>query len=463
MVSKEQKEKMEYFFGDFTESEYRKLLRIAKSKWKMICCDQIKEKGNLCLWRHDIDFSVHRASKMAEIEKEEEVRATYFVMLHSDFYSVMEKGINEKLSNIGRAGHDIGLHFDPTFYLFDEKEDFHVTLAENLRREKESLENIINRKVRAFSFHLPGTLNLGDLEDNEIAGMINVYGQSVKRSFRYCSDSNGYWRFERLKDFLSNSDDGKIQILTHPSLWQRRAMAPKERIWRCIRGRGKNQIFNYDELLWQCERQNVLELAEEFAFLKKINKEYGYFLEELWVGRYFQILLVELWKLHGKQLNRLCRVQFQNIWFVPEKQVKEFFEEICWKVPPSNVFDAAFGVKIGEFVDADSEAYYQWYCLRNRVVLGIEDPPEEILREGIGFVFGVLKKTAKWGVDASCVGEDGLNSLRRDDSRPIEKKSEKLACFSGDKGRSGLMVNKKWEDLVRIIKRQEVTPLDEKK
>ena len=33
--------------------------------------------------------------------------------------------------------------------------------------------------------------------------MINTYAKYFKENVEYCSDSNGYWRYKRLEDFLN--------------------------------------------------------------------------------------------------------------------------------------------------------------------------------------------------------------------------------------------------------------------
>ena len=56
-----------------------------------------KTKSPHILWRHDVDFSIHRASSLAKIENELGVKATYFLKLHSEFYNLFEKSIFEKV------------------------------------------------------------------------------------------------------------------------------------------------------------------------------------------------------------------------------------------------------------------------------------------------------------------------------------------------------------------------------
>jgi len=87
--------------------------------------------------------------------------------------------------------------------------------------------------------------------------MINAYSKYLKSNFGYCSDSNGYWRFERLEDVLKEAKHEKLQVLTHPGWWVETPMSPRQRIQRCIDGRAINVGKNYDDLLNRMCRENV--------------------------------------------------------------------------------------------------------------------------------------------------------------------------------------------------------------
>ena len=60
---------MNYYFDDFTEDNYRQLIKLAKSNYNFIKYEDYNKKGKNLLWRHDIDFSVHRALKLARRSK----------------------------------------------------------------------------------------------------------------------------------------------------------------------------------------------------------------------------------------------------------------------------------------------------------------------------------------------------------------------------------------------------------
>ncbi|MCX6720124.1 MAG: hypothetical protein NTV36_03410, partial [Candidatus Staskawiczbacteria bacterium] len=101
-----------YHYNDFTENHYRKILQHAIKNYKFRFFSNKLENSTFVLWRHDIDVSVHRALKIAKIEKEEGVKSTFFVMLQSVFYNFLEIGVLDKLIQILEMGHQVGLHFD---------------------------------------------------------------------------------------------------------------------------------------------------------------------------------------------------------------------------------------------------------------------------------------------------------------------------------------------------------------
>ncbi len=247
---------MNYHFEDFTEDEYRKLIRLAKVKWEFMPFANYQKPGRVCLWRHDIDFSVHRAYRLAQIEADEGVLATYFVLLHGIFYNVLEKEIARLIFAIRDLGHDVGLHFEPSFYgerLRDDNELIYL-----LTFERQILATVFEAEVRAFSWHNP---TMGDslmaIDQDVIGGMINAYGRYIREHYSYCSDSNGYWRFRRLRDVLEAGTEEKLHILTHPGWWTPEPMSPSDRVSRCVNGRAAWQQRIYQRMLAEAGRENV--------------------------------------------------------------------------------------------------------------------------------------------------------------------------------------------------------------
>jgi hypothetical protein len=246
---------MDYFFEDFTESEYEKLLKLAKKRWGFIKYSEYRSGKPVILWRHDLDFSVHRALRLAQIEARLGVWSTFFLSPHSTFYNLFEPEIKDIVLQIKELGHNFGLHFDGTFYsgMTNGLKD----VDDILRFENSILEKMLLIEVDAFSLHNPDVATLPELDQDEIGGMVNASGAFLKENYSYISDSNGYWRFRRLKSVLEVGEDERLHVLTHPGWWVPNIMSPRLRVSRCIDGRARYQHARYDRILARLGRMNV--------------------------------------------------------------------------------------------------------------------------------------------------------------------------------------------------------------
>jgi len=246
---------MNYTYTDFTEDNYRKLLLTAKENYFFATYnDSITTKKHV-IWRHDIDFSPHRAYRLAQIEKDVGVKSTYCILLHCEFYNALERTCTEIFKKIIDLGHDIGLHFDPSFYNLKYGEN--NTLDNFLHFERGILENVLHTQIHMFSFHNPEVGDWLNFTDETAGGLINAYSSKFRQKYGYCSDSNGYWRFRRLGDVLTAHKEGKLHVLTHPEWWVPEEMSPRDRISRCIDGRSSFQHSFYDDLLESLSRKNI--------------------------------------------------------------------------------------------------------------------------------------------------------------------------------------------------------------
>lgn len=246
-----------YNIEDFTEENYRRLVQIAKSNNPIFnFMNALDIEGGGILLRHDIDFSVHRAFALSEIEKDEDVQSTYFVYLHSQFYNVLEREITDLLKKIIANGSLIGLHFEPCYYNLEISD--RERLFNKIKIEKKFLEEILDVNVSVLSFHNP---DVGGewykIDDLWLGDVLNVYSRYFRENFEYCSDSNGYWRFQRLEDVLVKSNGKKIQILTHPGWWQKKVMYPYDRVKRCVEGRKDHNLEVYSNTLDRLRRANI--------------------------------------------------------------------------------------------------------------------------------------------------------------------------------------------------------------
>jgi hypothetical protein len=240
-------------FAEFTETVYRRLVREARDRYAFVAFGAQAPDRHV-LWRHDLDYSVHRALRLAEIEAEEGVRATYNFLLHSELYSLLDARVLQRARRILELGHWLGLHFDAAFYGGFATED---ALAEKLTWERTLLEQLFEREVTAFSLHNTQVSDSAGFDADLIAGLPNANGRTLRATHGYVSDSNGYWRWDSLGHVLRSGEHERLHVLTHPEWWTPEPMSPRRRILRCIEGRSRDAEESYDTLLATHGRVNI--------------------------------------------------------------------------------------------------------------------------------------------------------------------------------------------------------------
>ncbi len=245
-----------YRFDDFTLGNYSRLLDLAIENGYIFSdyslCVMEQNTRREIVWRHDVEFSVHRALKMAIIEAEKGIKAHYFFQIHCEFYNLFEKEIFLLAKRIMELGHYIGLHFDARFWEVADKDH----LEECLHKDKRILEDLLDVEIQSFSFHNT-TPRLLALDDSYYADLLNVYSRAIRSKYRYCTDSTGIWRYERLEDVLNDNTITHLQVLTHDGMWQDEAMAPRQRVLRCINLRAERRIESYDKYLPKLGQVNI--------------------------------------------------------------------------------------------------------------------------------------------------------------------------------------------------------------
>lgn len=240
-------------FGDFTETSYRDCLRLARAAYRFVGYVEARAPRSV-LWRHDCDASMHRALRLAEIEAEEGATVTYFLFPRCLYYNLLSADIAGCVRRIRGLGHDLALHFDPTYYGEILQGD---ALTRAIARERDLIADEFGQVPTAVSFHLYGVLGSPMPEDDSIAGMVNAYGRSLKATHGYVSDSNGVWRFRRLKTVLEEAREERLQVLTHPEWWTPEAMPPRARLQRAIDGYAAAMGGWYDDITARFGRPNI--------------------------------------------------------------------------------------------------------------------------------------------------------------------------------------------------------------
>jgi hypothetical protein len=146
--------------------------------------------GDLFL-RHDIDLTLDAALRMAELEAELGVTATYLLMTESLFYNLASPEGVEAIDRLRELGHVVGLHAVYPNAQLDER--FEPVVAwHNPRPEYMTLP---------------------------IDGVINVMGARYFAPETYRSDSNQHWRAGCPHAGLSAGAFPWLHVLIHPAIW----------------------------------------------------------------------------------------------------------------------------------------------------------------------------------------------------------------------------------------------------
>lgn len=164
--------------------------------------------------RHDLDISLKKAIRMAEIEHNYSIKASYMVMNNSPLYSLNTDESKKILASLIAMGHEIGVHFN--VHDFEKISEYSLTNLENeIEKACKQVEKAIGRHIKSLSFHrpLPELLN-GPLL---VRGRVNAYAKELFSA--YISDSKGRWQEgEPLKSLLNNVLN-PVQLLIHPIWW----------------------------------------------------------------------------------------------------------------------------------------------------------------------------------------------------------------------------------------------------
>lgn len=416
--------------SDFTTNQYVELLRLAKKSYEFVGYGGHKPASQFVFWRHDLDLSLNRAVRLAQLEHDEGIRATYFLNPHCEFYNLFEKGQAQIVKHILSLGHDVGLHFDAGFYPIENEGELDKLIA----RETELLQDWFGVKVNAFSFHNPNAFMLS-CEKEEYGGLINCYSKYFKTSVPYCSDSNGYWRFRRLRDVLEAATDSCLQVLTHPELWQETVLSPRERVFRCVYGRANKALFEYDKVLAEHGRENLAGPAGNLKFLKEINDAHYQLCDYLWNSRMLQSLFIELYRLHVRQIKQLCKAMFYKVWRVPVCNVDAFFESGTLSVDGWRLFQIVFGKSWAEACGCSEEEHKDWLKVCGQLFHESADISSGKIEEGCVYLCGIIENVAKWGHVQESIEYDGITHLGKLDEQVKDVGSE-----------IDLPHSKKWEE-----------------
>ena len=344
------------------------------------------------------------------------MKATYFINPHSEFYNIAEFSQYKKIKEILSLGHDLGLHFDAAFYDISSEEH----LDEVIKIETDYIFMLLGTKPVAFSFHNPVAKNF--YCDKDFYGdLVNCYSKQFKEEVSYCSDSNGYWRFQRLFDVLIEKKYPCLQVLTHPGWWVRKPSPPRQRIFRSIYGRASKVLQIYDDTLNNNQRINHAGAIDALASIKKLQPKSYELLDYLWNKGHNKVLFAQLWLLHESQIYNICKAEIINEWNVNLDELNSFFANYDLNMIRSKLFKATFETSLYDAGGMNNSQYELLEKIYHDIThnkfsttnLEIENHCVELCQ--------TIKNLASWG-KKQAARYDGIADLSSTDFLNQEKK-----------------------------------------
>lgn len=236
---------------EFTYDAYANLVsELREHKYQFASYHDYKCFEKCVIMRHDIDYSLEKAVKLAEFEKQLDMKSTYFILVSSPFYNVISADSLSQIKVIQNAGHEIGLHFDELNYTEDQYRKF-GGVERAIRKELELLSSVLDSEIRSVSMHRPSKKTL---EANyDFGDVVNSYGKEFFDGFKYVSDSRRRWR-EDVNEVIQSDKYPQLHILTHAFWYNTVERDIKESILAFIDEAKEERLVSLD--------QNITDLSE---------------------------------------------------------------------------------------------------------------------------------------------------------------------------------------------------------
>jgi len=215
----------------FTFSYFEKIIRKAKEGgFKFLThkkffenINSFKEEDKIILLRHDADFDIDKAFKLANLEHSLGVYGTYYFRVHAK-YNLFSYKNYRYLQKMMEMGHEIGLHYEAV----DMVNLFKGDMNEIFLREKKILETVLGQKIFGCAAHRDWItytsnlelFNVHKLDISEVGLLYEAY--DAEKHMIYVSEAynkNGLtWRTSKNPEDLLE-EVSKLCIMTHPRYW----------------------------------------------------------------------------------------------------------------------------------------------------------------------------------------------------------------------------------------------------
>lgn len=157
--------------------------------------------------RHDVDLDLELAYRVATLESELGVGASFFVLTTSDWYNPFSRDNRRLLRAMAEQGFEIGLHFDPQAH----EDGSQNALRLRVGQEADALGQVVGRPVTSVSLHNP---SVGGF-DVPLDGFQSAYDRRIFSPSNYLSDSRMRFSCDPA-DFVARAGAETVQLLLHP-------------------------------------------------------------------------------------------------------------------------------------------------------------------------------------------------------------------------------------------------------
>lgn len=169
------------------------------------------------LVRHDVDFSLEKATGFAKMEHDNSIQAWYFILFDGSYYNPLTATNMKRIMTIKGYGHRIGLHYTNMGNISE-------NVARLIHNKRETLETILDYPITMMAAH---NVTMGKPIDPAVLEALKFIGlkdiNKFLHDYKYISDSGHYWREGCMCQHVGIHD--KLMVLTHPIWWNDREVS----------------------------------------------------------------------------------------------------------------------------------------------------------------------------------------------------------------------------------------------
>lgn len=179
---------------EFSLTHYEEILEQMKGR-----AGTATERKEIIL-THDVDILPKYALQLALLEHHHNIRATYYVLLHSDWYNALSPENMKIWREIKSLGHELALHYDGNY-------------DQDLAAVHRAFCSMVGTESLNISQHL-----VGITPDLFIPNKLNDRSRLVKaHDYKYIADSGGWWRNGCICNHLKEGK--RLLAVLHPVWW----------------------------------------------------------------------------------------------------------------------------------------------------------------------------------------------------------------------------------------------------